>query len=545
MRPDLTLRAGLRDEYYQGATTPGLNPRFLAQYGFPNTATFNGMNILMPRVGFNWRPDPSLSVTGGFGLFSGGSPNVWLSNSFTNTGNLLGSVTCLPTQAANPTLASPTACASALQGVTGTSVGQAAQTANTNSTLAGIGIVNAVDPHFHPPSTWKASLSVVKEFDLPYVGPGWRAHADYLYEKVQDGVTWVDLWAQQNPGAPAPDGRETYNVARFTNALGRNTGYDLMLTNDHGGGGSVIAVGLANAWRDGWLKGVDFDLTYTHEDIKEVNPGTSSVALSNYSQWATADRNQPDVGVSNYNIKDQVKFILGYRRAFFGDYNTSIQFMLDRRSGLPYSFTFDQTSSPGGTGSLSSGAASTTCSASPARWPTATPSCSMCRPPTPAATSPGPAIQGDLRARLRHRRLQRLPQTDRSDQIRRGNLTEERLHLARRDLRQHAPQPGVAGLLPRRRQVHRVYGSDQYRQYDQSALGRARTIRLPLCVAQCHGQELSSHRADVQRPYRNLRIGSGQLLRVRQLHPAEQRGQERFQQPDLRLCPRAGRSSSA
>jgi hypothetical protein len=356
VRPDLTLRAGLRDEYYQGATTPGLNPRFLAQYGFPNTATFNGMNILMPRVGFNWRPDPSLSVTGGFGLFSGGSPNVWLSNSFTNTGNLLGSVTCLPTQAANPTLASPTACASALQGVTGTSVGQAAQTANTNSTLAGIGVVNAVDPHFRPPSTWKASLSVVKEFDLPYVGPGWRVHADYLYEKVQDGVTWVDLWARQNPGAPAPDGRETYNVARFTNALGRNTGYDLMLTNDHGGGGSVIAVGLANAWKDGWLKGVDFDLTYTHEDIKEVNPGTSSVALSNYSQWATADRNQPDVGVSNYNIKDQVKFILGYRRAFFGDYNTSIQFMLDRRSGLPYSFTFDQTSSPGGTGSLSSGA---------------------------------------------------------------------------------------------------------------------------------------------------------------------------------------------
>ncbi|MET2744037.1 hypothetical protein ABXT13_13630, partial [Staphylococcus caprae] len=66
-------------------------------YGFANTANFDGMHIIMPRFGFNWRPDPTLTVTDGFGLFSGGNPNVWLSNSYTNTGNLLGSASCKPT----------------------------------------------------------------------------------------------------------------------------------------------------------------------------------------------------------------------------------------------------------------------------------------------------------------------------------------------------------------------------------------------------------------------------------------------------------------
>jgi hypothetical protein len=357
--PTLTVRAGLRDEYYQGTTVPALNQRFLAQYGFANTSTFNGMNIVMPRIGFNWRPDPTFTLSGGVGLFSGGSPNVWLSNSFTNTGNLLGSVTCLPSQLPNPTTAKPTACASALTGLTtvgSSGVGQAALTANTNSTLAGIGVANAVDPHFRPPSVWKASLSAVKVFDAPYIGDGWRAHADLLYEKVQDGITWVDLWAKQNPGPAAPDGRATFDVTRFTNSLGRTTGTDLLLTNDHGGGGWVEAIGIGNTWKDGWIKGLDFDLTYTHEDVKEANPGTSSVALSNYSQWATADRNTPEVATSNYNIEHQIKFTLGYRRAFFGDNFTSIQFLFERRSGLPYSYTFDQTSSPGGSSALSSSA---------------------------------------------------------------------------------------------------------------------------------------------------------------------------------------------
>ncbi len=40
----------------------------------------------MPRIGFNWQWTPETTVYGGWGLFGGGTPNVWISNSFSNDG---------------------------------------------------------------------------------------------------------------------------------------------------------------------------------------------------------------------------------------------------------------------------------------------------------------------------------------------------------------------------------------------------------------------------------------------------------------------------
>ena len=47
---------------------------------------FDGIDLFQPRVGFNWVVDDSLEVRAGFGLYSGGNPNVWLSNSYSNDG---------------------------------------------------------------------------------------------------------------------------------------------------------------------------------------------------------------------------------------------------------------------------------------------------------------------------------------------------------------------------------------------------------------------------------------------------------------------------
>ena len=91
--PGLTVTGGLRFEYYSTPDKPLLNPRFVAQYGFANNGTINGENILMPRAGFNWKPDSSWLITGGFGLFSGGNPGVYTYDSYDNPGNLLGTRT--------------------------------------------------------------------------------------------------------------------------------------------------------------------------------------------------------------------------------------------------------------------------------------------------------------------------------------------------------------------------------------------------------------------------------------------------------------------
>ncbi len=327
--PQLTLRAGLRAEWYTDSTVPQNNPRFMAQYGFANTSTYDGAHVIMPRVGFNWRPDNTLTVSGGFGLFSGGNPNVWLSNSYTNTGRLIGSASfnC-----------STAICSPALTNVSGTDVGSTAKTTNTNSANLGTGITNAVAPNFAPPSTWKASISVVKLFDVPYFGSDWRVHGDFLYEQVKDGITWVDLYAQANRLGVSPDGRPTYKNTRF--AVAGTAPYDLLMTNDHIGRGRIWALGFGKSWREGYFDGFDFDITYTRQHVTEANPGTSSVALSNYSQWAITDRNSPEQGTSNYQIKYQTKVQLNYQHAFFGDYKTSIRLYGQRRAGLPFSYTF-------------------------------------------------------------------------------------------------------------------------------------------------------------------------------------------------------------
>ena len=50
----------------------------------------------MFRLGFNWDIDGDSQLYGGYGGFSGGNPNVWYSNMFSNDG-----VTAIQTNARN------------------------------------------------------------------------------------------------------------------------------------------------------------------------------------------------------------------------------------------------------------------------------------------------------------------------------------------------------------------------------------------------------------------------------------------------------------
>ena len=83
---DLTLVFGLRYDWYSTSDRPAENAFFEERNGFKNTANLDGEGLLQPRIGFNWTVNPDLSVRGGLGLYSGGNPNVWLSNNYSNDG---------------------------------------------------------------------------------------------------------------------------------------------------------------------------------------------------------------------------------------------------------------------------------------------------------------------------------------------------------------------------------------------------------------------------------------------------------------------------
>ncbi|CAN0530452.1 unnamed protein product, partial [Scytosiphon promiscuus] len=78
----IVVIGGLRYDWYTTDDAPETNADFLADYGFTNGETLDGEGLLQPRLGFEWDFSDNLDLRGGVGLYSGGNPNVWLSNTY-------------------------------------------------------------------------------------------------------------------------------------------------------------------------------------------------------------------------------------------------------------------------------------------------------------------------------------------------------------------------------------------------------------------------------------------------------------------------------
>ena len=332
--PDLKLQAGVRLDKYSGSDQPGLNANFAGRYGFSNQSTLDGRDLVMPRVGFNWQWRPETTIYGGWGLFGGGSPNVWISNSFSGDG-----VTVV-NQLINS--GSSAALQAGLSNIDGFNINPAVLANHT--LLRGDGEVNALDPNFNIPSQYRWNLGM--KHTLPW-DIQWTA--DIVLSRVKDEVLWRDLRLEPIPATPtAPDGRPRYRtradvscqvpVPPQTTCV-RPSGQDLLLTNTHQGEATVFATDFSKTWR---TRAGRFDayLGYGFQDIKDVNSGTSSTARSNWDSFAVADPNDPGLETSNYEIEHQFKGLFAWRKAFFGDNETSIAVVAERRSGRPFSYTF-------------------------------------------------------------------------------------------------------------------------------------------------------------------------------------------------------------
>ena len=84
----MNVKGGLRyDTYSQTDGEIRRNANYAATTGFTNAKDYSDLEgILLPRLSFDWQPTDALKLRGGVGRFSGGSPNVWISNSFSNDG---------------------------------------------------------------------------------------------------------------------------------------------------------------------------------------------------------------------------------------------------------------------------------------------------------------------------------------------------------------------------------------------------------------------------------------------------------------------------
>lgn len=339
---NLTVVAGMRYDLFDTPDTPFFNQFFLERFGITNTATLNGRDLFQPRFGINWKPTDRLQLRGSAGLFGGGNPLVWISNNYSNPGPTLQRVRIR--RNANGTFSSPeqsvlglttaqlqTIGAATLNNVTGgTGVPQSLLDAVRQAGFAG-SPTNALDPNFKPPSQWRFSGSADYEANLGPLGDGWNLGVDVIYSNVKNALEWTDLRSVEV--GTLPDGRPRYNV--LPGAAGENT--DMLLTNTSFGESWNLVARFNKRWDSGFF----LNGSYTFQDVTDQNPGTSSVAFSNYTNTAFSDPNFAAQGIANYQRDHQFRLVAGYDAELFGDNNTRVELFYNVRSGQRYSYTFN------------------------------------------------------------------------------------------------------------------------------------------------------------------------------------------------------------
>jgi outer membrane receptor protein involved in Fe transport len=366
---DLKATGGLRYDRYDEPDKPLLNPNFLSRYGFTNQKTIDGLNVLMPRLSVEWKARPNLKLSGGFGLFSGGTPDVLTGAPFYNTGykttsvdirrvvNAAG-VTTGFTEANNTPGFTPAIGSTALDNLNtasnfGFAIPQSVQQLQ-QGTLTGtpaippLGAVIALAPNFKLPAQWKVFLS--GQWD---VWDDWHLSGDVVLTKVSEDLTFYDARAQQlvinGVQQFLPDGRIRYDgltngaIAGKTSTNGGGNN-DLIIANSSKGSAYTVGVSASKSW----ASGIDFSVGYARSNLRDLTPGLffGTTAGSFYgSSPALQDPNHDYLGRSAYEIRNREKAELGYHHSWFGDNETRISLFAERQDGRPFSFTMSDLTS--------------------------------------------------------------------------------------------------------------------------------------------------------------------------------------------------------
>lgn len=331
---NLSVNYGLRVDVPNTGDRPQFNQSVFNTFGLRNDGTIDGNSVVQPRVGFNYTFDSErpTQVRGGFGLFQGSTPGVWLSNSFQNDGlNFFevslrnqGGFTADPDHPLCPAPCNPS---------------------------TGRQVVDILSPDFQQPTVWKGNLAL--DHELPWWGL--VASAEVLFTEVESAIYYEHLNMGPARGM-LPDGRYHYwrdtNANTFTNPttraqitnlgsvqrFGANPAFGdvVLLDNTTKGSGRQAVVSLEKPLEDHWYA----KLAYTYTEATEVQTGTSSQAETNFRTNPIFNINEEVAGKAAYAIKDRFSAYLSYKNDFFGDLDTTFGMFFESRSGLPFSYTF-------------------------------------------------------------------------------------------------------------------------------------------------------------------------------------------------------------
>ncbi|GGD10507.1 TonB-dependent receptor [Aquisalinus flavus] len=321
----LNLVLGLRGDFFTSDDKPAFNPNFLNAYGIRNDDNLDGKSVIQPRLGFTYDWSSDLTFRGGVGLYSGGNPNVWISNNYSNNGQTLAGFSGDGNIITDYTYSNG--------GTPLFDIPDEALSAVANA--SGAGAVNALDPDFEIPSEWKYSLGLTHSFDgatygMPWAGNNFILNADLLYSRAKEAA--IVKSASLSAIGTAPDGRPIVAAGEFNPFRD-----DYILTNtDATPEAFVASIALSKSHEFG----LDWTLGYAYTDSRDVNPMTSSVASSNYANFVTTDPNNAGTATSDYEIPHRFTLQADYEHEFVAGYGTRFSLFGQVSEGSPYSLTY-------------------------------------------------------------------------------------------------------------------------------------------------------------------------------------------------------------
>jgi hypothetical protein len=326
---DLQITGGLRIDIPVFPEKPESNRIFDFTYRFDNVATGvlpKSRIMWSPRLGFNWDAlgNKTLQVRGGTGLFTGRVPFVWISNQFSNNGQLNGTFTMGSQSFSSGPISKPPT-------ITFNPNPYSQKRDVDYGKTAGRGAINVVGKDLRFPQVFRTNLAADYKLPLDIV-----ATVEGIFSKTYNNVNFINLNRGINTSYvfDGVDKRPRFVSGRL------NANFDevIKFENTNKGYSYNFVVMLQKQFE----KGITAQVSYTYGKSMDLNSGTSSVA---YSNWRYVNNvyglNDLPLTRSNYDLGHRITGLISYKIAYLRDMlSTTVSLFYNGQSGQPISYIY-------------------------------------------------------------------------------------------------------------------------------------------------------------------------------------------------------------
>jgi len=317
----LTINYGLRYDSFEMDAGPAYNEYGSGLLGFRND-TIASTSILQPRFGFDLDATGmsifdndrivSAQLRGGYGLFAGRVPNVWLASPFANSGVVqYGSRTGrFPEGTPECTTGAEITCFKSPETI---------YQDFPYSLFASSSPAQGIDPSYETPSTWKFNLEL-----LLTTANGYNLKAAVNIDNPEDGIGFTDASA-------------SVDQVGKTGLVVYDTNDAFYVTNAEGTSSESLTLAMDKDFDNG----LDIFASYTNTNAESGWVATSSQLSSNLENMPAVDRMNVGVGKTPWAIEHRLVAGLNYTANWFNNAPTSFSLFYKVYSGKRFSYTLD------------------------------------------------------------------------------------------------------------------------------------------------------------------------------------------------------------